>query len=50
MPSSGVPLQTDFALRINKKPVGIPLKCEFAYENRVGLIHLPTSDTEDNLS
>lgn len=48
-PKSGVALETEFTLKVDKNPVGLPLKCEFAYKNRVGLVHLPTSDTLDDV-
>ena len=45
-PKAGVPLQTQFSLRVEKRE---KLKCEFGYYNWQGRLVIPTSDTADNL-
>jgi hypothetical protein len=45
----GVPFVTEFELIVAKINAEDPLKCEFGYENEVGRVILPTSDTGDFL-
>ena len=46
-PPSGNAFETEFTLKIDKRPAGVPLKCEFGYNNGLGIVVLPTIDTRD---
>lgn len=46
-PKTGDAFVTEFTLKVDKSPAGVPLKCEFGYNNGLGDVVLPTVDTRD---
>jgi hypothetical protein len=48
-PNQGIPYETEFKLMAVKINADDALKCEFGYENEVGQVILPTTDTGDFL-